>query len=71
MLVIEGNTFYTCEEVAQKLAVTATTVRRYIQHGELQARKVGRSYLVSDRQLRAYVGERYGIDYEDQPSEPE
>lgn len=61
---IQGINFFTCEEVAEKLSMKVSTIRRYIRCGEMQARKVGRSYLVSDEQLRAYVGNKYGIPYD-------
>jgi len=42
-------------EVARRLSVRATTVRRLIQEGELIGFKVGRQWRVEERDLNAYV----------------
>ncbi|MFN9116270.1 MAG: helix-turn-helix domain-containing protein [Bacteroidota bacterium] len=40
---IDGITFYTTPEVAQKLGVNILTVRRWIESGRLTASRIGRS----------------------------
>ena len=52
---IEGVMLYTIPETAERLGVTAQTVRRYIKGGVLKARRVGRPYLISSDSLKRFV----------------
>jgi excisionase family DNA binding protein len=49
----------TPEEVAERLAITPKTVRRFLREGRLKAMKVGRLWRVRESDLLAYMkGER-------------
>lgn len=49
----------TPEEVAERLAITPKTVRRFLREGRLKAVKVGRLWRVRESDLLAYMkGER-------------
>jgi excisionase family DNA binding protein len=51
--------FYTVEEVAQLLRVSARTVYRLVERGELRALRVGDLYRISQENLDSYLrGER-------------
>lgn len=47
--------FMTVPEVAEVLRMGAQGVRRAIRAGRLPARKVGRGYLITSEDLRAYL----------------
>lgn len=58
---------YLLSEVAEYMHVTVETVREWVKAGKLIAAKAGRSYVVSDSDLRAYLTERFGLeDYGDE-----
>ena len=49
----------TPEEVAERLAITPKTVRRFLREGRLKAMKVGRLWRVRESDLLEYMkGER-------------
>lgn len=49
-------TYRTTEEVGEILHINPTTVRRYIQKGQLRPdRKLGRNWLISDRALNEFL----------------
>ena len=50
--------FYTVLQVANLLAVSSRSVRRWIAAGELLAHKFGRQVRISESDLRAFVGWR-------------
>jgi len=50
-----NDTLYTTEEVAEKLKITAKTVREYIQRGELEAIDMGQGYRIYKRDLDAFL----------------
>ena len=56
------DTFYTVQEVADRLSVTAYVVRRWIKRGDLPAYRVGGQQrgklLVSKAALQAYIEDR-------------
>lgn len=54
-LEIEGIIFYTTQEVAKKLGITMQTVRDYIKKDKLKGQRVGKSFLVSDHNLKAFL----------------
>jgi excisionase family DNA binding protein len=62
---IDGITFYTIPEVAQKLGVNILTVRRWIDSGRLTASRIGRPYLISERSLWRLLEPEAGISQED------
>ena len=47
--------FYTVEQIADLLAVSTRSVRRWIAAGELLAHKFGRQVRISEVDLRAFV----------------
>lgn len=50
---------YTTEEVAARLRVSEMTVIRRIAAGKLRARREGRMWRVSERDLETYLRETY------------
>ena len=57
MIEIEGIKFYTTLEAAKLLKVTPETIRAYIRSGKLEARRIGRSNLISHKQILRFLGE--------------
>ena len=49
--------FYTTEEVADLLKISAKTVREMIKSKRLQAVRVGQEYRITDEQIRQYIEE--------------
>jgi excisionase family DNA binding protein len=49
--------FYTTEEIADLLKVSAKTVREMIKSKRLQAVRVGQEYRITDEQIRQYIEE--------------
>jgi excisionase family DNA binding protein len=54
--VIEGIKFYTIPEAAKALRVTAQTVRAYLKQGRLKGTRIGRPILITERNLREFIG---------------
>ena len=46
---------YKTKEIAEKLDIHITTVRNLIKTGELEAKKVGKGYRITENQLRDYL----------------
>lgn len=46
---------YTLEEIAEMLDVTRRTLYTYVKDGKLKAVKVGRSWRVTEENLREYL----------------
>ena len=42
---------YTVREVAKKLKLTEVTIRTYIKTGNLQAKRIGKQYLIDETDL--------------------
>jgi len=51
--------FLTVAEVAAQMRVSKMTVYRLVHSGELEAVRVGRSFRVAERDLRAYLERSY------------
>jgi excisionase family DNA binding protein len=49
------ETIYTVDEAAEKLKVDAQTIRRMLQQGRLQGRKLGKSWRIPEGALRSVV----------------
>jgi excisionase family DNA binding protein len=49
----------TISEVAERLAVSSTTVRRLIASAELPTVRVGRCLRIQEEDVRAFVADRY------------
>lgn len=52
---ISGVTVYTLLEVAARLGVSTRTVRSYLKTGRLKGTKWGRSWHISEQNLRDFV----------------
>lgn len=46
---------YSLEDLSKKLKIGTRTLREYVKRGELKAKKVGRSYFVTEANLRAFL----------------
>lgn len=53
---IQGIQFYTVLEVAAELQISSMTVRSYIKDGRLTAKKLGRRYLITDTDIKKFIG---------------
>jgi len=53
-----GNTvFYDLAELSEETGVSLVTLRKYCVSGRLRAGKLGRSWYVTEENLRAYLGQ--------------
>lgn len=52
--------YYTTDEVADICRVTVETVREWIKDNKLNGVKRGRSYLITEEDLKTYLGEKHG-----------
>jgi len=50
---------YTVEEIAQHLAVSIKSVRRWIGSGELRAYRIGHQLRISEEDLRSFLAARH------------
>jgi hypothetical protein len=51
-----GNiTFYSVLELSNSIEITPLTLRKYINEGKLQGRKVGGKYLVTEESLNIFL----------------
>ena len=50
--------FFTLDEVSDRLQVSTRTVRRWIAAGELKAHRLGRVVRISDEDLRVFLALR-------------
>ena len=46
---------YTTKELAEKLKINIVTARKLIRNGEIEAKKVGKGYRITENQLRQYL----------------
>lgn len=53
-------TYYTTDEVARICHVKKETVREWIKDGKIKALKRGRSYLISEEDLKSYLEDQHG-----------
>jgi excisionase family DNA binding protein len=54
--VIEGIKFYTIPETAEALKVTPQTIRSYIKKGRIKAQRIGRPILITEGNLKDFLG---------------
>lgn len=52
---IKGITFYTVQEAAAELEVTAQTIRAWIKAGKLDGRRIGRPILITEQSLERFI----------------
>lgn len=62
---IVGIKFYDENEVAELLGVTRRTVQTYRWTGGLQAKRIGRSWYISEENLRRFLEGREQVERED------
>ena len=46
---------YSVKDIAEKLKLKDTTIRKYINQGRLEAYKFGRQYMVSEEDLKNFL----------------
>lgn len=46
---------YTADDIAQLLDLSIDTVRTYIKRGDLKASKVGRKYIITNDNYKAFI----------------
>jgi len=49
------NTYYSVEELSEILKLHPKTVRRFIREGKITGRKIGRSWMVHEEELKRYM----------------
>lgn len=52
---ISGIELYTLQELSKKLGIHMVTLQRYCRRGKLKAQKIGRGWLVSGENLKAFI----------------
>lgn len=57
---VKKKLYYTTDEVADICRVTKETVREWIKDGKLHGIKRGRSYLITEEDLKSYLEEAHG-----------
>lgn len=50
--------YYTVSEIAEKLKLEVTTIRKYIREGKLPAYKFGREFRVGEQELNEFLESR-------------
>lgn len=53
---IEGINFYTIQETATYLGLTAQTIRTYIRKGRLKSYKISGPILITENSLKEFLG---------------
>lgn len=51
----EGTPIYNLKVLSEKLNIGIRTLRKYIQRGELKAKKVGKAYYVTEPNLMRFL----------------
>ena len=52
---IQGIKFYTVQEAAKALQVTAQTIRAWIKQGKLKSQRIGRPILITESNLEEFL----------------
>ena len=55
MIEIGDIKVFTCEEVAERLGVSVRRIRSFIKTGQLKARKMGRTYCITENKLQEFL----------------
>lgn len=50
-----GKDFYNLQEIAELLNMNLQTIRKYVRAGELKASKIGKQYIVTKENLKAFI----------------
>lgn len=53
--IIENIKFYTIPEAAESLQVSTNTIRNWIKEGKLRSQRIGRPYLITEKNLREFL----------------
>ncbi|MBD2755620.1 helix-turn-helix domain-containing protein [Spirosoma validum] len=56
--VVEGTLFYTIPEAALELHITVGKLKGYLDQSRLVSERIGRSELIREQILRAYLAKR-------------
>jgi excisionase family DNA binding protein len=56
-----GSCLLTMDAVAERTGVSVRTVRRWIEHGELVAHRLGRAVRISEADLVTFLALRRGV----------
>jgi len=57
MVEIAGNKYYKTDELAKMLEVHRDTVRRWIREGKIKTKRIGKAYLIPERELLRLIEE--------------
>jgi len=55
MFDVNENAFYNLKDLAEGIGITIFTFRNWIKAGRLKASRVGKAYLISGRDLKAFL----------------
>lgn len=50
-----ADIYYTVDQIAEKLQVKPTTVRKWIKNGLLEGKKMGKRWIISPENLQRYL----------------
>lgn len=56
-IIVLSMEFYTAKELAELLKLNIDTIRRYLRTGKIKASKFGKTYRVSDEDLKRFLEE--------------
>ncbi len=51
----EGTPIYNLKALSEKLNIGIRTLRKYIQRGELKAKKIGKAYYITEPNLMSFL----------------
>jgi len=60
--VINGETWYSAQQVAETFAVTTDTVRRWISSNKIPATKINNHWYVKREDVLAMANRRHGVE---------
>lgn len=55
MIELGNINVFTAEEVAERLGITTARIRGFIKKGQLTARRVGRTYFITEKKLEEFL----------------
>ena len=61
MVKIENATFYSITEVADLFNCSTRTIRRYVDAGKINGRRLGRTWYFEEGTIKDYFSEREGV----------
>lgn len=54
-----NETFYTVADVANYLKLSELTIRKYLKEGKLHGVKIGRTWRISDQDIKNFIKENF------------